>query len=145
MNGHSMTGDLVYSTATGKKSVIVAVPVKRDGKVVGGLGASVFLDDISQGIDDALALPNNLIYFALAPDGTVTLNRNTLLNFADSRLQGSESLRLAVDKVLSTPKGEVTYEFEETPRYVIYQTSALTGWKFAVGIKLGDNASPDGK
>jgi hypothetical protein len=141
MSGRSMTGDLVYSTSTGKKSVIVAVPVKRSGTVVGGLGASVFLDDLSQGINGALALPNNLIYYALAPDGRVTLNRNTRLNFADPRVQESESLKLAVDKMLSTTEGEVTHEFEGTPRYVIYRNSGLTGWKFAVGIKPGDSAS----
>ena len=145
MSGRSMTGDLVFSRSTGKKSVIVAVPVKRDGEVVGGLGASVFLNDVSQMINGALALPKNLVYYALAPDGITTLHKNTQLNFADPRIQGIESLRLAADKMLSTPEGEVTYEFEGTPRYAIYRTSALTGWKFAVGIKPGDNSSGGGQ
>jgi hypothetical protein len=145
MSGKSMAGDLVYSTSTRKKSVIVAVPVKRDGKVVGGLGASVFLEDLSQRINDALSLPNNLLFYALAPDGTTTLNRNTQLNFADPRAQESESLRLAAEKMLTITEGEVTYEFEKRPRYVIYRTSALTDWKFAVGIKLGGSASGGGQ
>jgi len=55
--------------------VIVAVPVKRNGEVVGGLGGSIFLDDLSQRINDALALPKNLFYYALAPNGTTTLHR----------------------------------------------------------------------
>jgi hypothetical protein len=141
MSGKSAAGDLVFSRSTGQKSVIVAVPVKRDGVVVGGLGASVFLEDLSQRINDALSLPNNLLFYALAPDGTVTLNENTQLNFEDPRAQGSESLRLAAEKMLSTAEGDVTYEFEGAPRYVIYRTSALMDWKFAVGIKLGGSAS----
>jgi hypothetical protein len=145
MSGRPMAGDLVFSRSTGKKSVIVAIPVKRDGGVVGGLGASIFLDDVSQGINDALALPKNLFYYALAPDGTTTLHRNTQLNFADPTAQGIESLKLAAEKMLSTPEGEVTYQFEGSSRYAIYRTSGLTGWKFAVGIKLGDSASGDGQ
>jgi hypothetical protein len=145
MSGRSMIGGLVFSRSTGKKSVIVTVPVKRDGEVVGGLGASVFLDDLSQRIDDALSLPVSLVFYALAPDGTTTLNRNTLLNFKNPREQGIDSLRLAADKILSTPEGDVTYQFEGTPRYAIYRVSALTGWKFAVGIKLGDSASGGGQ
>lgn len=141
MSGQRMIGDLVYSRSTGKKSVIVTVPVKRDGKIVGGLGASIFLDDLSQRFDNAVSLPENLFFYALAQDGTTTLHRNTQLNFKDPRQQGIESLRLAADKILSTPEGEVTYEFEGTLRYAIYQTSALTGWKFAIGIKTGDNVS----
>ena len=72
----------------------------------------------------------------LAPDGTTTLNRDTRLNFEDPRQQYMESLRFAADKMPSTPNREVTYEFEETSRQAIFQTSALTGWKLAIGIKL---------
>jgi hypothetical protein len=145
MSGKSMAGDLVFSRSTGKKSVIVAVPVKRDGVVVGGLGASVFLNDLSQRINDALSLPENLLFYALAPDGTVTLNRNTRLTFMDPTSQGSESLRLAAEKMLSTTEGDVTYKFEKKLRHVIYGTSALMDWKFAVGIKLGGSASNGGQ
>jgi hypothetical protein len=145
MSGKSVAGDLVFSRSTGKKSVIVAVPVKRNGVVVGGLGASVFLDDLSQRINDALSLPENLLFYALAPDGTATLNRNTRLNFMDPKAQGSKSLTLAAEKMLSTTEGAVTYEFEKRPRYVIYRTSALMGWKFAVGIKLGPGTSVGGQ
>ena len=141
MSGRRMIGDLVFSRSTGRKTVIVTVPVKRDGVVVGGLGATVFIDDLSHRIDAAVSLPENLFFYALAPDGTTTRNRNTQLNFKDPRQQGIESLRLAADKMLSAPEGEVTCEFGGTPRYAIYRTSALTGWKFAIGIKPGDSAS----
>jgi len=135
----------VFSRSTGKKSVIVTVPVKRDGKVVGGLGASIFLDDLSHRIDDAVSLPENVFFFALAPDGTTTLHKNTQLNFKDPRQQGVESLRLAADRMLSTPEGEVTYEFEGTSRHAIYRTSELIGWRFAVGIKTGNGGSATGQ
>ncbi|MGD8617931.1 MAG: cache domain-containing protein [Gammaproteobacteria bacterium] len=145
MSGRRMIGDLVYSRATGRKSVIVAVPVMRDGEVVGGLGASVFLDDLSNRIDAAVSLPENLFFYALAPDGTTTLHKNTQLNFQDPRQQGIESLKLAADRMLSTPEGEVSYEFEGTSRHVIYRTSAFMGWKFAIGIKTDDSGATAGQ
>jgi hypothetical protein len=63
------------------------------------------------------------------------------LTLAYPRAQGSKSLTLAAEKMLSTTEGEVTCEFENRPRDVIYQTSALRDWKFAVGITLGSGAS----
>jgi hypothetical protein len=64
-----MTGDLVFSRSTGKKSVIFAVPVKQHGEVVGGPGASAFLDDLSERNQAALSLPATVVFFAPAPDG----------------------------------------------------------------------------
>jgi hypothetical protein len=145
MSGRRMIGDLVFSRSTGKKSVIVTVPVMRDGEVVGGLGASVFLDDLSNRIDAAVSLPENLFFYAIAPDGTTTLHENAQLNFKDPRQQGIESLKLAADRMLSTPEGEVSYEFGGTSRHAIYRTSSLMGWKFAVGIKTGDGGSTAGQ
>jgi hypothetical protein len=141
MSGQHMIGDLVFSRSTGKKSVIVTIPVIRGDEVLGGLGASIFLDDLSQRVDDAMLLSEDHVFFALAPDGTTALNRNTQLNFEDPRKQGIESLKLAADKMLSTTSGEVTYDFDGTSRYAVYQTSALTGWKFAIGIRTGNSAS----
>ena len=47
--------------------------------------------------------------------------------------------------MFSTPEGEVTYEFEGTSRYAIYRTSALMGWKFAIGIKTDDSGPTAGQ
>ena len=48
MAGESVCGDLVVSKSTGKKSVIIALPVKKNDLLVGGIGASIFVDDLSQ-------------------------------------------------------------------------------------------------
>lgn len=38
MAGNKVLGDLVVSKSTGKKSIVAAVPVVRQGKVIGGVG-----------------------------------------------------------------------------------------------------------
>ena len=140
MSGRRMVGDLVVSKSTGKKSVIVTVPIIQEGEVVGGLGVSMFLDALSERIDDALSLPASMVFYAIAPDGTTILHRNTQLNFEDPREQGIESLRLAADKMLSNSEGEVTYEYAGNLRYAVFRTSSLTDWRFAIAVTIGDNA-----
>ncbi|MEJ2653664.1 MAG: hypothetical protein P8173_18335 [Gammaproteobacteria bacterium] len=46
MAGRKITGALVVSKSTGQRSAIIAVPVKKGNKVVGAVGASLFLDKL---------------------------------------------------------------------------------------------------
>ena len=47
---------IVISKATEQRSTIIAVPVMVDGKVVGAVGVSLFLDKLSGQINAALDL-----------------------------------------------------------------------------------------
>lgn len=140
MSGRSIMGSLVISKATGLRSAVIAVPMKKDGKVIGAIGASLFLDKLSEQIGAAFALRANASFFALAPNGLTTLNKRTDLHFLDPREVGSETLRKAADVMLSNPSGEVTYEFEDVTKRAIYRTSPLTQWKFAITFSEGRRA-----
>jgi hypothetical protein len=132
MAGRQITGALVVSKATGQRSAVVAVPVKEGEVVVGAIGASVFLDKLSEQIDSILALGSDTSYFALSPDGLTTLHRQVDRHFLDPRELGSESLRAAVDQMLSGTAGEVTYQFDNSTKKAVYRTSPLTSWRFAI-------------
>lgn len=108
MAGNNVLGDLVVSKSTGKKSVIAASPVVRDEEAIGGLGASIFLDDLSDTIVEELALPGDMVFYATTEDGEVVLHSDTQVIFE-------------TNPVLSTN--------------VVYGTSPLTGWRFALGFK----------
>ena len=108
MAGNNVLGDLVVSKATGKKSIIAASPVIKDGEVIGGLGASIFLDDLSNTISEELALPDDMVFYATTADGEVALHSDTQLIF-----ETNPSLA----------------------KNVVYETSPLTGWRFALGYK----------
>jgi hypothetical protein len=103
-----------------------------DGKVVGAIGSSLFLDTLSDRIDAALDLRPDATFFALAPDGLTTLNRKTERLFVDPREVGSETLKNAANEMLSNTSGETTYEFDNVTKHAIYGTLSLTGWKFAI-------------
>jgi len=107
MAGNKVLGDLVLSKATGKKSLIVASPVVRDG-IIGGVGASIFLDDLSKTLAEELQLPDNMVFYATTDRGEIVLHSDTVL---------------------------IVLENPELPKNVVFETSPLTGWRFALGFK----------
>ncbi|MFH0954128.1 MAG: cache domain-containing protein [Verrucomicrobiota bacterium] len=142
MAGEVSVGELVISKSTGRKSVVVAVPVTKDGSVIGALGASIYLDQLSDVLKRELALPKNTIFYALDGRGQTALNWSTDLIFQDPTAQGSESLTKAVGEILANPEGATEYEFNGKRRKVVYRTSPLTGWHFAFGVVTGEAPPP---
>lgn len=132
MDGKTITGALVISKSTGRRSAVIAVPMEEGGKVIGAIGASVFLDDLSERIDSVLGLEKDAAFFALAPEGRTTLHRKTDRHFIDPRELGSPTLKKAADRMLSTDSGKVEYIFDNARKTAVYRTSPLTGWKFAL-------------
>jgi hypothetical protein len=111
---------------------VVAVPLKQGGKVVGGIGVSLFLDRLASQVDSSLALGPDEGFFAVAANGLTTLHRKSDRHFLNPRELGRESLKHAVDEMLSMPSGETTYEFDNATKRAVYRRSALTQWTFAV-------------
>lgn len=132
MAGTKITGALVVSKSTGQRSAVIAAPVKKGGKVVGAVGASLFLDKLSDQIGGVLDLRPDAAFFALAPNGLTTLHRKTDRHFLDPRELGSETLKKAANEMLSGTSGKTTYVFDNVTKNAIYRTSALTNWRFAI-------------
>jgi Cache domain len=133
MAGEEVAGDLVVSKSTGKRTAIVAVPVKRNGKIIGALGASLSVEEISRMLDEKMALPDNMVFYALDASGQTSLHRNAALLFAYPSDMGSRSLTEKVREMLSKRDGVLSYDFEGK-RTVVFRKSPLTGWTFAVGL-----------
>ena len=108
MEGNNVLGDLVVSKSTGKKSLIAAVPVVKDGEVIGGIGASIFLDSLSEILVEEMSLPEDMVFYAVNDGGEVALHSDT-------------ELILEEDPCLS--------------ENVVSVTSQLTGWDFALGYE----------
>jgi hypothetical protein len=108
MAGDEVLGPLVVSKSTGEASLIAAVPVVREGEVIGALGTSIFLDDLSTRLAVAIDLSDDMMFCATDDDGKVALHSDT------------ESI-LEQDPVL--------------PENVVFKTSLLMGWRFALGFK----------
>jgi hypothetical protein len=135
MSGATVVGDLVVSKSTGKNSVIVAVPVKNDGQVVGALGVSVYLDDLSKILVEELQLPDNMVFYAVDEQGYIALHSDPQWLMQKAADLGSSTFSQAVDGMLSKKEGNATYEFGGMLETVVFKTSPLTNWCFALGIR----------
>ncbi len=141
MAGDEITGDLVISKSTGKRTAIVAAPVKKNGKIIGALGASLSVEGISRMIDEKMGLPDNMIFYALDQKGQASLHRTSAMLFAYPSDLGSQSLTKTVRKMLAEPEGIETYDFYGE-RTVVFKKFPLTGWVFAIGFVTGRQGQP---
>jgi hypothetical protein len=141
MGGEEITGDLVLSKSTGKRSAIVAVPVRKNGRIIGALGTSLSAEGISRMIDKEMGLPENMIFYALDQKGQTSLHRESALLFAYPSDMGSRSLTKTVGEMLTEPEGMVTYDFYGERR-VVFKKTHLTGWVFAIGVVTGKPGQP---
>ena len=133
LSGENIVGDLVISKSTGKRTAIIAVPIWKDGKVIGGLGVSISLDEVSRKLHKKMALPKEMVFYALDAKGQTSLHRESSLLFAFPSEMSSKTLRDAVHEMLSKQEGVVSYDFHGG-RTVVFKRSQLTGWVFAIGV-----------
>ena len=135
MSGATAIGDLVVSKSTGKKVVIATVPVKNNGQVIGALGASVYLDDLSKILVSELELPDNMVLYAVNEQGNITLHSDSQWIMQKAADLGSKTFADAIEEMLLKKEGNVNYEFQGMSENVVFKTSPLTGWSFALGLR----------
>lgn len=131
--GESVAGDLVVSRATGKSVAIVAVPVfDENGDIVGALGSSVYLDQLSERISREMGIGDDVIFYTFDAAPLIGLNYDEALIFINPMELGEEVKR-AFEEMLEREEGGVSYSFRGRERFVLYRKSALTNWWYAVG------------
>jgi len=130
--GQEVLGDLVVSKSTGKRSAIIAVPVKVKGRVVGAVGLSMAMEKVAALVDDEIGFAPDVMFYALNNDGQIALHRQTTLLFDFAGKLGSPSLTAAVKDMLAQPAGTVQYEFQGKDRKAIFKKSDTTGFVYAL-------------
>jgi hypothetical protein len=143
MAGGQASGDVVISISTGKRSATLAVPVSRNEEVIGALGLSLDLEEMSRVLDEKMRLPDDLIFYALDAKGRTALYRSSALFFRYPSDLGSKRLEEKIVEMLTKPEGLITYDFHGE-RTVLFRKSSLTGWIFALGFP-GDKPDEAGE
>lgn len=137
MSGKPVMGDLVVSKSTGKNVAIVAVPVLRRNKSVAGvLGASVYLDKLSEQLKQEMGLNDSAVFYAVDSTPKGALHHDSKLIFTEPKRLGAE-MGPAFDDMLSREEGMETYGFRGKTRTVLFRKSPKIGWWFAFG-RLGE-------
>ena len=126
--GNQVKGFPIYSRSTGKKSALVAFPIVVDKKVIGALGASIFLDKLHAELNRAFALPQGYTWFVLNSAGNTMLDRDSDFIFMNALTQGSMSLKDAISEALKHEKGAMGYELGGIIRNADYRKLPTMDW-----------------
>jgi hypothetical protein len=133
--GQTVVGDLVVSRATRKSTAIVAVPVRGpEGAIVGVLGSSIFLDQLSEQIRREMHLDPHHLFYSLDAEPVVGLHADPETIFLHPLEEGDPALERAIREILSRESGTTTYFFRGRQRTVVYRKSPVTGWWYAFGV-----------
>jgi hypothetical protein len=132
MAGRVVAGELVVSKSTGRRSAIFAAPVRSAGRVIGAVGVSMDLEKVAGLVDDKIALPGQVMFYALDRRGQIALHRQSTLLFEFAAKLGSPTLTEAVTEMLAKPEGVVRYQFQGAQRTAIFKRSDATGWVYAL-------------
>jgi hypothetical protein len=127
LDGENVLGDVVVSKSTGQLSAIIAVPISKDGQVVGALGASVFANNMAEYLAASLELPTGMSLLVLTADGQ-TLCATSADGPKWAEAIKSDSFKDAAGTVLLNIP-------DKAPVLVVYRVSAFNGWRYLVGMQ----------
>ncbi len=131
--GKAVVGFPITGKTSGRKSVVVAVPVMKDGEVTGILGTSFFLDDIWDILKQKIGMPETYDFYAIHPMGITMFDLETKDNLLDNILeQSSETLVEAVKTMIASKEGIVKYEWDGQEKTARFITSPVTGWRYII-------------
>ncbi|HAH08431.1 MAG TPA: hypothetical protein DCM05_18205 [Elusimicrobia bacterium] len=136
MEGEPVVGELVISRTTSRPAAVVAVPVKKNKKVIGAVGVSLFLDEIARLVDEKTDLPRDAVFYAVDSKGRSALHRDRRFMFGFPAMEGSPSLAAAIAEMFSRKAGTVRYDFKGQSKTVVFKESRMTGWCFALGQQV---------
>jgi hypothetical protein len=132
MAGEDVESALVVSKSTGHRSVIVATPVKENGKVVAAIGVSLRVRLISQLVEKHTHLPADMYFYSLNADALISTHRNIDRIFKHPTDIGDESIGPAFASSLASDKGRLDYPLLGKKISAIFQKSSILGWHFFI-------------
>lgn len=133
LTGESVVGFPIKGKTSGKKSVVVAVPVLQAGEVTAILGTSFYLDQLWDELKNDIEIPENYDFYAIHVKGLTMFDLETKDHLLDNILeQSSETLVKAVRSMLESTEGIVRYEWNGKEKTAQYITSPVTGWRYVI-------------
>lgn len=132
--GNATIGELVRSKSTGKESAVIAIPVRgTNGKIVGVLGGSIFLNELSGQLVREMGLGAGVAFFAVDSRVMIALHSDPTNIFTEpSKI--SPELDAVGRKMIENESGVQTYVYRGKTRTMLFVHSKLTGWRFGFGV-----------
>jgi len=129
--GNESVGIVVISFSTGRNVAVVAVPVKTRDGVTGVLGASVYLDTLTETLRGKVPAP--FIFYALDTENKFALHSEKGQITRNITTIGPESsFGQAIGTILAQDSGTVEYDDGGIHYAARFRSYPLTGWRLVV-------------
>ena len=131
LGGNESVGTGEVSLSTGKNSAIVAVPVKDNGAVTGVLGASVYLDTLTDTLRGEI--PEPFVFYAVDREGKFALHSGKgQISRNITTIGPTSSFGQALSRIQAQDSGTEVYDDGGVHYQARFRSSPLTGWWFVV-------------
>ena len=131
LGGKESVGVVVMSYSTGKNVAIIAVPVRNQTAVTGVMGASVYLDTLTDNLRSKV--PEPLVFYAIDTENQFALHSDKAqISRNISRIGASSSFGRAIGSMRAQSSGTVWYDDAGIHYMARFRSDPLTGWRFVV-------------
>lgn len=131
LSGRESVGTVVVSHSTGRNTAIVAVPVRENGAVTGVVGASVYLDTLTDALRNDI--PEPFMFYAIDKENKFALHSDKgQISRNIATIDSGSSFGQALRTIQAQESGDVAYEDGGIRYNAKFRTSPLTGWRFIV-------------
>jgi methyl-accepting chemotaxis protein len=141
--GKTVFSEVLLNKSTGQLSIIVSTPIKKEGKVVGLVGANIPFSIIQEKVNSNKVGETGR-NFMVQKDGFIIVHPNTelvmKLNVLDDQTI-SESFRNVGKKMTQGETGIDKYEYNAAQAIVVYEPVPGTDWTIATSIETSEIAS----
>jgi len=125
--GNPVLGSVVVSKSTGKPVAVVAAPIKKNDKVQGALGTSIYMQGINDEVRNTFPLQSDQKFFAVANDGIIALHSDDeWIGQQISNINGN------LESKLDEATGECDFTYEGKEWHAVWTTAPKTGWRVLI-------------
>ena len=109
LGGNESVGTVVVSKTTGRNVAVVAVPVKENDAVTGVLGASVYLDTLTDTL--RREVPEPFVFYAIDREGKFAIHSDKGQISRDiATISAGSSFGQALQRIRAQESGTVMYD-----------------------------------
>lgn len=134
IKGETVITDPFISSTTGDLVVVIVMPVKVDGKIIGGMSGAISLESISTQVLAVKAGETGYAY-VIRGDGLVLIHPNKDLIFKSNSATDpntTPALKAVAQSMINGAKGSSFYEYQGANKLIAY--APIPGVKWSLGV-----------
>lgn len=138
--GNTFITDPIVSPASGKLVVVIATPIKDEGRIIGILAGAINIEEVEKRVLGIKVAQTGYAY-VLRTDGTIIVHPNKeLMNKVkvNDDPNATPALKSAVEKMLKGEKGVADYQYVGVEKYLAYAPITGTSWSIGVTVPTSE-------